>query len=325
MRITFRYPQVLSAAKLIRLAQTYSEEQGRDQARINDALEERLVSLEQQVDVVSEAGNDSGALGPHPNRGGGCTERSTRGPGVLASSGFCGINTAGLSEWMTGVDKQLEGLQKLVSAKFEAEDICEKTCIGTDSKQQAATEPAADDSSEAAVMAAQKAAQDECAKLEDRLRQLEAALEANTNNGGVTRSSSLNTKDSSTKVAERNRRPLPSPNQAPTQPPSPQRPPSPPPPSHAEAAVNDDVYNDAGPNKHAVLDAVQEGTAVARKASELAQEALKVGKEAAEQSERTGERLDSRMLMGPRERLDSRTRMGSRETCSLQIPCIRSL
>lgn len=278
---------MLSATKLIRLAQTYSEEQGRDQARINDALEERVASLEQQMDVLSDAENDSGALRPHFSGGGGCADRSGgRSPGVPASPGLCGINTAGLSEWMTGIDKQLEGLQRLVSASAVAGGGSGNSGIGADSKQRAAKEPAMVVDAEAV---AQKAAQDECARMEERLRHLEAVLKASVENGGVP-SSSLDTKDSAIRTTERECGPGSSVNQAPTQPASPKLP-LPPPPPHAGVPVTSDVCKGPGPNNDAVLDAVQEGTAVARKASELAEEALKVGREAAEQSERTGEQL----------------------------------
>lgn len=299
--------QVLSATKLIRLAQTYSEEQGRDQARINDVLEERLANLEQQVDAVSAAATDAVVLQSQSNMGGGGGGGGCGGPaesrgdhlGPSSSSGLCEINTAGLSEWMTGVDKQLEDLQRLVSARLPIpteEGRSGNNAYETESSRQQA--------------AVQQAVRDECSRVEERLRTLEATLMAETvNNNGrrLRKKSSNNAEDSSpiraterdrgrrlercVKIAReglsRSRSASPNPTRTP--------PMSPPPPPPMPKAT--DAHNAAGLNSDAMLHAVvEEGTAVARKASELAEEALKVGKEAAERSERTGELTDTGAL-----------------------------
>lgn len=79
---------MLSATKLVRLAQTYSEEQGREQANINDVLHERLAGLEHYVDTSP----------------------------ILPR-----INTADFSKWMARVDEQLQGLWDQVVVRTPAD------------------------------------------------------------------------------------------------------------------------------------------------------------------------------------------------------------
>eukprot|EP00752_Nemacystus_decipiens_P007603 g6794.t1 len=253
--------KVTSATKLIRLAQTYSEEQGRDQATINDALEERLSILEQQVDAAFAASN--GGVDIH--------KRSPVSPASLspASPGLCGINTAGLSEWMTGVDKQLQDLHELISAGISAKSRQQQ-------KQQQAD--AAIQVKDTAAEAAQQAAQDEHARMEERVRRLEETL-ANAVDKIAAPNGSSNAEGSATATEISSGR---SPSPTPTRNPSPPPPPPPPP----RPSFRQEVVGEVG-NETKLLDAVKEGTSVARRASELAQEALQAGKEAFARSERT--------------------------------------
>lgn len=309
---------MLSATKLIRLAQTYSEEQGRDQARINDGFEARLASLEQQVDNVSIAVDDVAAAGRSNSDGVGAGSNN-RNPPSPHSPGLCGINTAGLSEWMTGVDKQLEDLRNslfLRSPIGRREDrdhsaVTEKLLSPPKETDQEATVAA-----ESAVKAAVEAtARDECAKMEERVRSLETALketmkcrrEADGSGGGNTEDLSKSAterdrgrrldrcaelaRDGLSRSRSRSRSPPRSPN------PSPLPPPLQPAAVAAAAAaatgmatpVDGGVGNDTEVGKDVALDAVEDGTAVAKRASEVAEEALEAGRQAIERSVRAGE------------------------------------
>lgn len=265
-------PKVTSATKLIRLAQTYSEEQGRDQSTINDALEDRLTILEQQVDAACAASN--GGFG-------GVDRRSPVSP---ASPGLCGINTAGLSEWMTGVDKQLQDLHELIFAGISPGGSSGGDHrVSTESIQQqaAAVEvaEAAGKDTVTAALEAQQAVQDEYARMEERVSRLEATLAETVKMAAPSR---ILTAEGPTGAAELSRGRSRSLIPAPTPPPSP----PPPPPQEAIPAAGE-VGNDMK-----LLNAVQEGATFARRASELAQEALQAGKAAVDRSERTGKPLN---------------------------------
>lgn len=103
----------------MRLAQTYSEEQGREQAKVNNALEERLAHLERKVEgIVASALDATKIRAPSCD---GYAERS--GPSrygvTLPLSGVlpcepC-INSPSLSRWIQHVDQRLGELQNLVS------------------------------------------------------------------------------------------------------------------------------------------------------------------------------------------------------------------
>lgn len=183
---------------------------------------------------------------------------------------------------MTGVDKQLEDLHDLVSARLPAEGSSGDKVNETESRQQAAV---------------QQAVRDECSRVEERVRTLEATL-AKTADGGRLRKRSGSTESSPIRATEgdrdcrlegcpqiarehryltRSRSTSPSPTH--TQPLSPLPPPPVPGVSDVRKRLNSDT----------MLRVVEEGTATAQKASELAEEALKVGKEAAERSQRNGE------------------------------------
>lgn len=189
---------------------------------------------------------------------------------------------------MTGVDKQLQYLHELISAGVLAGggsngDHCGGMASG---QQQAAAEVAGKDT---ATAVAQQAAQDEYAKMEERVSRLEAIL-AETVDNAAAPAGSVNA-EGSTGAAEISRGRSPSPNPTRTPPLSP-----PPPPQQEAVPAAGEVGNEAK-----LLGAVEEGTTAARRASELAQEALQVGKEAVERSERTGEassRWPRRLLAG---------------------------
>ncbi|CAM9713650.1 unnamed protein product [Hapterophycus canaliculatus] len=299
--------KVLSATKLIRLAQTYSEEQGREQARINHILEVRLASLEQHIDSVGISFDDAAtAAGVNSDGVGAATDDGN--PGSSNSPGLRGINTAGLSEWMTGVDKQLEDLQNhLFARSSEDHDRLIEGILSPAKKNDQETTEAAESAVKAA---AEVMAREECARMmEERVRSLEAALEETkrarreTGGGGDTDDLCKNATNRDRgrrleRCAElardglsRSRSPTLSSNPSP-----------PPPPSlpvaaaaaEAAAAVAAPVISNAGSTRDicndAVLNAVEDGTAVARRAGEVAQEALEAGQKAVERSVRA-ERL----------------------------------
>lgn len=299
--------KVLSATKLIRLAQTYSEEQGREQARINEALEVRLAGLEQHVDDVSIAVEDAAAARSQLDAVG--AGNSNQNPGC--SSDLCGINTAGLSEWMTSVDKQLEDLRASLLSRSpgkKRDDLDPPGVTGDVSSPPKEDNLKATEAVESAVKAtAEVIARDECAKMEERLRSLEAALEVTkkdrTETGG---SGGGNPELSSESATERDRgRRLErcaelardglsrSRSRSPTRSPNPSPPPPPLPLVAATAVITQPGVSDAGNNTErnsdVVLHAVEDGTAVARRASEMAQEALEAGQQAVERSVRAGE------------------------------------
>lgn len=103
----------------MRLAQTYSEEQGREQARINDALEERLAHLEWNVDRIATLAPDVTKI-----RAPSCDGNAERsGPskygvplppsGVLPGEPW--TDSRGLLRWIQDVDQRLEELQNLIA------------------------------------------------------------------------------------------------------------------------------------------------------------------------------------------------------------------
>lgn len=262
---------------MIRLAQTYSEEQGRDQATINDALEERLAILEQQVDAAAACAASNGGVGISVDR------HSGQGPVSPAPppAGLCGINTAGLSEWMTGVDKQLHDLHGLTSAGIPAGGSSGDHWGETESirQHQAAAKEAGKGT---AAVTHQQAAQDyEYARMEERVSRLEETLPEKTVD---------NDAEGPAGAAKSGRGRRPSPNPTHTPPPPSPPPLGIPPPLLRSSPPQEAVpaAGEVGSDTRLLLDAVEEGTTVARKASELAQEALQAGKEAIERSERTG-------------------------------------
>ncbi|CAM9613343.1 unnamed protein product [Ectocarpus sp. 8 AP-2014] len=304
--------KVMSATKLVRLAQTYSEEQGREQGRINDAMEIRLESLEQQIDAVSAAVDDA-AMAQSNNVNVGMGDDgipSARHPPIYPP-GLHEINTAGLSEWMTGVDKQLEDLRNLVSAQITTGSGSSSGGGGGDGGSKATavgSSPQSEDDAEEATAvpetktAAAVTARDECARIEERVRRLEEAIgETSPGAGHSVGDSSLLSPATTTVVvdqrdrgrrlercAELAREGLTRSRSASRSPV--RRSPSAPPPATEIAAVP--LASDAGTltveaDNDALLGAVEDGTAVARRASDVAEEALKAGREAIERSERT--------------------------------------
>ncbi|CAM9388905.1 unnamed protein product [Ectocarpus fasciculatus] len=305
--------KVMSATKLVRLAQTYSEEQGREQGRINDAMEIRLESLEQQIDAVSTA-VDHAATAQSNSEVCSCEGDggipSTRHPPVHPP-GLHEINTAGLSEWMTGVDKQLEDLRNLVSAQLTTGSGSSNSSGGGGDGGLKATSAAGgspqaeDDAEEAAVQetktAAVATARDECARIEERVRRLEEAIEETGPGAGHSGGdASLPSPATTVVVDQRDRgrrleRCAELAQEGLTRSRSASRSPvrrNPSAPSPAIEAAVAPLANDAGTltvevDNDALLGAAEDGTAVARRASEVAEEALKAGREAIERSERT--------------------------------------
>ena len=359
--------QVLGATRLVRLAQTYSEEQGRDQERINDALEERLAVLEQRVrridaDASTEAeevktASPSSPLATAATRGkggGSCgvcwTPLSRRSP---PASPFVPprIDEASLPRWMAGVDRRLEDLRKDAAARspgggvgyavaprprvggaFHGESISqEKGEEEKDSKEHkgedgqgrereneeesveagrafaeaeaaksaaaAAVEAVEAESARSAAAAAVAAvaaaaaaqvAEKGLAGVEERVRHLEASLHQPANS--ETRVNKTSSRSPTAAGTDRGRRPnrdakiaFDSLSRSPSRTCSRGRDRTPTPPAATGFPSNPESTS------RIVLDAVGEGNAVARRASEVAQEALMLNKEAAQRSERAGE------------------------------------
>lgn len=112
---------MLSATKLVRLAQTYSEEQGREQAAINDALEERLAHLERKVENVDMSALAAASIRPSGDTGAKSGGYSRHGglPPPLSGS-FQGeplVDSPGLSRWIQDVDQRLGELHSLVVSR----------------------------------------------------------------------------------------------------------------------------------------------------------------------------------------------------------------
>lgn len=357
--------QVLGATRLVRLAQTYSEEQGRDQARINDAFEERLAVLEQRVrrvdvdaDASTEAEEVKTTSQPSPlaaaatrGKGGGSygTPLSRRSP-PASHVVPPGIDEASLSHWMAGVDRQLEDLRKGAAARSpgggvgyavaprprvggpvheesvwpekgeeekDNEEHKSECGQGPERKKEeesvesgrafaeaeaaksaaaAAVEAVEAESARSAAAAAVAAvaaaaaaqlAEKGLARMEQRVYRLEVSLHRPANSETL-----VNSRSPTAAGNDRGRRPnhdaklaLGSLSRSPSRSCSRGRDQSPPPIPPAATGFPSNPES----TSRTVLDAVGEGNAVARRASEVAQKALMLGKEAAERSERAGE------------------------------------
>lgn len=112
---------MLSATKLVRLAQTYSEEQGREQAAINDALEERLTHLERKVENVAPSALAAASIRPSDDAGAQSGGYRTHGgvppPMSGSSQGEPLVDSPGLSRWIQDVDQRLGELHSLVVSR----------------------------------------------------------------------------------------------------------------------------------------------------------------------------------------------------------------
>ncbi|CAM9363668.1 unnamed protein product [Ectocarpus sp. 12 AP-2014] len=305
--------KVMSATKLVRLAQTYSEEQGREQGRINDAMEIRLESLEQQIDAVSAAVDDAAMAQSNNLNVGTCVGdhdiTSPRHPPVYPP-GLHAINTAGLSEWMTGVDRQLEDLRNLVSAQITTGSGSSSGGGAGDGGSKATTEvgssPQSDDDAEEATAvpetktAAEATARDECARIEERVRRLEEAVGETSPGAGHSGGDSSLLSPATTVVDQRDRgrrlercaelaREGLTRSRSASRSPFRRSPSAPPPATEIVAAP---LASDAGTltveaGNDVSVGALEDGAAVARRASKVAEEALKAGREAIERSGRT--------------------------------------
>lgn len=351
--------QVLGATRLVRLAQTYSEEQGRDQARINEALEERLATLEQRArladadaanaEAEAKAASQSSPLAAAamPKDGGvvyGLRRVPTSCPSRAASPSPPITDEASLSRWIADVDKRLDDLRKDVAAIRSPGDeigdalaprphvgapVCGESVIPEEDEEEeegvegeadeekhrgehaqrreekeeekvkvdrasvaaeAAKSAAAAAAAAVAASAAAQLAEKGLANVEERVRHLEASFDH-----PMIGEARVNKKTSrSPRVAESGRGRSPrrgtkldfcNRSRSPGRSGSRSRNRSPP----LLPLAPPDASSDSRSTSKVVLDAVEEGNAVARRAGEVAQEALMLGKEAAERSERAGE------------------------------------
>ena len=324
---TGRCGQVLSTTKLVRLAQTYSEEQGREQARINDAFEDRMANLERRLVDSRDASPPENCRRFPPEGDEVASSRLLQSPpDSPISPGLLTESAAGLSNWMWGVEQRLEDLHaKVASSLKECEtpavtkpdggesslDERGTACGESGEEVEGAYRPSAETASTSPPRAQNQSrtvewlAAPELAEIEERLRRLEEGANttvASTSNEAQRNSEAGVSSGEEPGVQKRSRsdrgkRSKRSPELAgrvsplsPTSSPrrnaafSPVQSCTPGPPNAADAAIGAESSHDV-----IVGEAVKEGTAEARRATELAEEALKIGREAAERSERTGE------------------------------------
>lgn len=137
--------QVLSATKLVRLAQTYSEEMGSEQAKVNDALEQRLANLEQHICEVGKARKlTPQATTTDANVGvTNCEVEKTEQTADRTSSHHVLTSELPrmpdfLSSWMSNVDRQLKELHDRV-------DASQKTIAALDVRPAVITRPRSND------------------------------------------------------------------------------------------------------------------------------------------------------------------------------------
>lgn len=307
----------------MRLAQTYSEEQGREQARINDVLEERLAHLERNFEVISGVLPDQVEFQSR--------ERNDRGVrSDDSTTGTCGvpprlspvasdeplIASPCLSRWMLDVDKRLSSVQMLVAVSQEGEATAEAAAVSASQAYRTSGTAGAEQVGEAgqntSAMVALPVASESAAltRVEDRLQKLEASfLEApislpqgTSSAEPVTPYAQKREDAGQAQAACTSARPV-NHDEGPgsrgrggSGTPSGGNPSNIRNRSLTRSSVMADIDGDdeataglqAGCTANDLLQEVNQGREEAKKACEAAEEALRIGKEAAERSERTG-------------------------------------
>lgn len=314
--------QVLSATKLVRLAQRYSEEQGREQARINDVFEDRLADLERRiVDSRDAQPPGIGCRSLHEEFAYSNSRHRSSRPDSPVLPEIPPISAVDLSDWMRGVDERLDDLferraasprERRASAdgsntsSEEMFPIGEIRTIGDKEGRNECAEEKKAATSPPRLYVEPPPAPD-IVRLEERLRRLEenasATVTGAASPGGDAAGENWN--DSPHLGEESGLREIPPSDggkrrQSCSEPArrdsllssihsprfssvpslqgvSPERPNA------------DDVATGEEHSQDTIMKAVEESTAESRRARELAEEALRVGREAAARSERTGE------------------------------------
>lgn len=309
--------------KLVRLAQRYSEEQGREQARINDAFEDRLSDLERRiVDSRDAQPPGIGCRSPHEEFAYSSSRNRSPRPDSPVPPEIPPISATDLSDWMRGVDERLNDLfvrraaspQERRASTHDSDTSSEeifpiggvRTIGDEEGRQERAEEEKAARSPPRLYV--EPPTVPDIVRLEERLRRLEESAsetapgaaspggdvagqnwkdfphsgeqpglrEAPLSDDGKRRQSCS---EPSRRDSLRSGIHSPRCSSMPSllQSVSPERP------NVEDVATGEEHSQDA------IIKAVEESTAESRRARELAEEALRVGRETAARSERTGE------------------------------------